>query len=83
MARTPVHPGEVLKDEMDGLGLSADTFASTLGVPANHLDQVLAGKRSLTADLARRLARHFGTSAEFWMNLQSGYERDLTNLRTE
>jgi addiction module HigA family antidote len=77
MARTPIHPGEVLKDELDELGMSARTLASILGVPANRMYQVLASKRSLTADTALRLARYFGTAPAFWMNLQSAYELDV------
>lgn len=77
MARTPIHPGEVLKDELDELGISARTLAAILEIPANRLYQVLAGKRNLTADTALRLARYLGTSPAFWMNLQSAYELDL------
>lgn len=77
MARTPIHPGEILKDELDEIGMSARTLALVLEVPPNRLYQVLAGKRNLTADTALRLARYFGTSPAFWMNLQTAYELDL------
>jgi addiction module HigA family antidote len=77
MARTPIHPGEILGDELEETGLSAKKLADTIGVPPNRLYQLLAGKRSMTADTALRLGRYFGMSADFWMNLQSAYELDL------
>ncbi len=77
MARTPIHPGEILADELEELGLSAKKLADVIEVPANRLYQILAGKRNVTADTALRLSRYFGTSADFWMNLQSTYELDL------
>ncbi|PYV25916.1 MAG: addiction module antidote protein, HigA family [Acidobacteria bacterium] len=76
MARTPIHPGEILADELREIGLSAE-LARTLGVPANRISQVIAGKRAITADTALRLARYFGTSPDLWMNLQKTYELDL------
>jgi addiction module HigA family antidote len=77
MARTPIHPGEVLSDELEEIGLSAKKLADILDVPSNRLYQILSGKRNLTADTALRLSRYFGTSPDFWMNLQSAYELDL------
>ena len=77
MARTPIHPGELLADELEATGLSAHRLADLLRVAPSHLDQILAGKRRIAADTALRLARYFGTSAEFWMNLQIAYELDL------
>ncbi len=77
MARTPIHPGEILADELDELGLTSAELARTIGVPANRISQIIAGKRAITADTALRLSRYFGTSAEFWMNLQKTYELDL------
>jgi addiction module HigA family antidote len=77
MARTPIHPGEILGDELEEIGLSARRLADTLGVPPNRLYQLLAGKRSMTADTALRLGQYFGMTADFWMNLQSAYELDL------
>ena len=76
MARTPIHPGEILADELEELGLSAKKLADVIEVPPNRLYQLLAGKRNVTADTALRLARYFGMSADFWMNLQSAYELD-------
>jgi addiction module HigA family antidote len=77
MARTPIHPGEILGDELEEIGLSAKRLADVIQVPPNRLYQILAGKRNLTADTALRLSRYFGMSADFWMNLQSAYELDL------
>lgn len=81
MARTPIHPGEILQDELDALGMSAAALARAINVPANRISQILAGKRNLTADTALRLARYLGTSPDLWMNLQKTYELDLA--RTE
>ena len=77
MARTPIHPGEILGDELEEIGLSAKRLADVIQVPPNRLYQILAGKRNITADTALRLGRYLGTSAHFWMNLQSTYELDL------
>jgi antitoxin HigA-1 len=77
MARTPIHPGEILADELEEIGLSARRLADVIEVPPNRLYQLLAGKRSVTADTALRLSQYFGMSAGFWMNLQSAYELDL------
>src|ERR1700684_2032087 len=75
--RTPIHPGEILGDELEEIGLSAKRLADVIEVPPNRLYQLLAGKRSMTADTALRLGRDFGMTADFWMNLQSTYELDL------
>ena len=77
MARTPIHPGEILGDELEETGLTAKKLAEVLEVPPNRLYQLLAGKRSITADTALRLGQYFGMSAEFWKNLQTAYELDL------
>ncbi len=81
MARTPIHPGEILGDELEESSLSAKALADVIGVPPNRLYQLLAGKRSMTADTALRLGQYFGMSADFWMNLQSAYELDLARLQ--
>lgn len=72
----PIHPGEILKDELTELGMTASTLAGCLHVPANRLYQLMSGKRSMTADTALRLEQWLGVSAEFWMNLQKSYELD-------
>jgi addiction module HigA family antidote len=77
MARTPIHPGEILGDELKEIGLSAKKLADVIAVPPNRLYQILAGKRSMTADTALRLSRYLAMSADFWMNLQSAYELDV------
>src|SRR5437899_748233 len=76
-ARTPIHPGEILADELKEIGLSAAELARTLGVPANRISQIIAGKRAISADTALRLGRYFGTSPDLWVNLQKTYELDL------
>lgn len=81
MARTPIHPGEILGDELETMGLSAKRLADVIQVPPNRLYQLLSGKRSMTADTALRLSQYFGMSADFWMNLQSSYELDLARER--
>ena len=74
MKRTPVHPGVVLAGELAELGVSATELARQLGVPANRLSQIIAGKRGVTGDTALRLGHWFRTSAQFWLNLQTAYE---------
>jgi addiction module HigA family antidote len=76
MARTPVHPGEILAEELEAAGLSAAKLARLIEVPANRVSQIVAGRRAVTADTALRLGRYFGTSAELWLNLQKMYELD-------
>lgn len=70
----PVHPGEILKDELSELGLSANAFAKALGVPANRIVNILHGKRAVTANTALRLSIYFGSGPEIWMNLQTNYD---------
>lgn len=77
MARTPIHPGEILADELAELGLSSAELARLIDVPANRISQIIAGKRSISADTALRLGHYFGTSPDLWMNLQKTYELDL------
>ncbi len=78
----PIHPGEVLRDELDELGLSANAFAKALAVPANRITAILQGRRATSADTALRLACYFGTSAEFWLNLQRSYDLKLARERS-
>lgn len=76
------HPGELLRTEyMAPLGLSANALALALAVPANRITGILNGTRSVTADTAMRLARYFGTSAQFWLNMQQAH--DLSKARLE
>jgi antitoxin HigA-1 len=74
MAFAAIHPGEHLAEELKALGMSASELARKLGVPANRVTSILNGQRSITGDTALRLAHFFGTSAQFWLNLQSLYE---------
>jgi addiction module HigA family antidote len=74
MARSPIHPGEHLAEELKELGISAAELARRLGVPTNRVTSILKGHRAITGDTALRLAHFFGTSAEFWLNLQNLYE---------
>ncbi len=74
MARSAIHPGEHLADAIAGLGITPAQLARDISVPANRVSGILRGRRAITADTALRLARYFGTSAEFWMNLQQIYD---------
>ena len=79
---TPIHPGEHLAEELRELNLSAAAFSRQIGVPTNRITQILNGRRSITGDTALRLAHFFGTSAEFWLNLQSLYEIRLAQQKS-
>jgi addiction module HigA family antidote len=82
MARTPIHPGEHLAEELKELGMSAAELARRLGVPTNRVTSILNGRRAITGDTALRLAHFFGTSAEFWLNLQNLYELRLAERKS-
>lgn len=71
MAQTPIHPGEHLKEELEALDMSAAELARQIDVPTNRVTAILNGRRGITGDTALRLSHFFGTSAEFWLNLQS------------
>jgi antitoxin HigA-1 len=74
MARTPIHPGETLREDIQALGMSAAELARQIKVPVNRITEIINAQRGVTGDTALRLARFFGTSAEFWLNLQKLYE---------
>ena len=74
MARTPIHPGEILAEELEELGVSPTELSRQIPVPANRISQIINGKRAVTGDTALRLAHWFGTSPQFWMNLQALYD---------
>jgi len=76
-AMRPIHPGEILKDELVEIGMTANAFAHALHVPANRITAVLNGTRSITVDTALRLSQFFGTTPEFWLNLQTAYDLKL------
>jgi addiction module HigA family antidote len=77
-----IHPGEHLAEELREMGMSAAEFSRQLKVPTNRVTQILNGRRSITGDTALRLAHFFGTSAEFWLNLQSLYEIRLAQKKS-
>ena len=74
MAIHAIHPGEHLAEELEELGMSAAELARRLDVPTNRVTEIVNGRRAITGDTALRLAHFFGTTAEFWLNLQSLYE---------
>ena len=76
-----IHPGEHLAEELREMGMSAAELSRQLSVPTNRVTQILNGRRSITGDTALRLAHFFGTSAEFWLNLQSLYEIRLAQQK--
>lgn len=79
----PIHPGEILREEfMVPLGLSAHALAMALRVPAPRINDIVRERRAVTADTALRLARYFGTSAEFWLGLQSDYDMKITQAES-
>ena len=82
MARTPIHPGEHLREELKTLQMSAAELSRQLGVPTNRVTGILNGRRSITGDTALRLAHFFGTTPEFWLNLQSLYEVRLAQRKS-
>ncbi len=73
----PIHPGEILAGELEEIAMSANALAKALGVPANRIGAILNARRGITADTALRLARFFGTTAEFWLNLQQSHDLKL------
>lgn len=82
MARTAIHPGEQLAEELGELDMSAAELARQLGVPTNRITEILNGRRAITGDTALRLAHFFGTTPEFWLNLQGLYEIRLAQQRS-
>ena len=78
----PVHPGEILHEELDAPGLSASALSKALDVPVNRITMILRGQRSVTADTALRLSRYFGTTPELWLNLQKTWELRRAEIET-
>jgi len=81
MTLTAIHPGEHLAEELNELGMSAAALARNLDVPTNRVTGILNGQRSTTGDTALRLAHFFGSTAEFWLNLQSLYELRIAHKK--
>lgn len=81
MGLVAIHPGEHLAEELEALDMSAAELARKMGVPTNRVTQILNGTRGITGDTALRLGHFFGTSAQFWLNLQSLYDLRLAEER--
>lgn len=79
--RIPAHPGEILKDELEALGLSAHRLAMELGVPATRINDIVRERRAVTPETALRLAAYFGGSAQFWINLQTTHDLAVAEAR--
>jgi addiction module HigA family antidote len=81
MALLAIHPGEHLAEELEALGISAAALARRIKVPTNRITEIINGQRAITGDTALRLAHFFGTSAEFWLNLQTLYDLRLAERK--
>jgi len=75
--RDPIHPGEILVEELEEIEMNGNQFAKALNVPSNRIYQILNGQRDITADTARRIGKFFGTGPEIWMNLQQKYDLEI------
>lgn len=73
----PVHPGEILKEALSDLGISMNQLAQQIRVPANRISAIAAGRRSVTGETALRLARYFGTTPEYWINMQGRFDLEV------
>jgi addiction module HigA family antidote len=73
----PIHPGDLLRDELQEIGVSLNELARALRVPMNRISAIVNGNRAITVDTAMRLARYFGTSPQYWLNLQSAYDVEV------
>lgn len=72
-----IHPGELLRDELEEIGVSLNELGRALRVPMNRISAIVNGKRAITVDTALRLARYFGTSPQYWLNLQNAYDLEV------
>jgi addiction module HigA family antidote len=81
MARSPIHPGEILADELHEIGVTPTDLARQINVPTNRVTQIIHGRRGITGDTALRLGHWFGNSAQFWLNLQSAYDIRMAELK--
>jgi addiction module HigA family antidote len=77
MSRSPIHPGEILADELKEVGVTPSELARQIQVPANRISEIIRGRRSITGDTALRLGHWFGASPQFWINLQTAYDLRL------
>lgn len=78
----PIHPGEILADELAFIGITAANLAEKIEVPKNRMYQIINGERSITADTALRLGQFFGTTPDFWLNLQKSYELEVARRKS-
>ncbi|MGD0500211.1 MAG: HigA family addiction module antitoxin [Bryobacteraceae bacterium] len=74
----PIHPGDLLRDELAEIGVSLNELSRALRVPMNRVSAIVNGKRGITVDTAMRLGRYFGTSPQFWLNLQNAYDLEVS-----
>ncbi|MCA2814999.1 MAG: HigA family addiction module antidote protein [Microcystis sp. M090S1] len=74
---SPIHPGEILADELEEINLDVSQLATRINISENELEQILKGQGNITGDIALKLGRFFNTGAEIWMNLQKAYELDI------
>jgi addiction module HigA family antidote len=81
MSKPPVHPGRYLADELRDIGVTPTELARQIDVPANRISEIIRGRRSITGDTALRLSHWFGTTPQFWMNLQSAYDIRVAAMR--
>jgi addiction module HigA family antidote len=77
----PIHPGDLLRDELQEIGVSLNELARALRVPMNRISAIVNGNRAITVDTAMRLARYFGTSPQYWLNLQSAYDLEVAEQK--
>ena len=82
MLRPPIHPGVILADELESLGVTATALARAIAVPPNRISQIVQGKRAVTGDTALRLGHWFGMSPQFWLNLQSQYDLRVAEVQS-
>jgi addiction module HigA family antidote len=79
----PIHPGEILKETLDDLGMSMNQFAQALRVPANRISGIVAGERAISGETALRLARYLGTTPGYWIGMQAKYDLETARDRFE
>jgi addiction module HigA family antidote len=79
----PIHPGVLLRDELSEIGVSLNELARALRVPMNRISAIVNGRRAITVDTAMRLARYFGTSPQYWLNLQIAYDIEVAGQETQ
>lgn len=79
----PIHPGELLRDELAEIGVSLNELGRALRVPMNRISAIANGKRAITVDTAMRLARYFGTSPQYWLNLQIAYDLEVAGEKIQ